>query len=148
MLIKNVNNNNLIETNIKHKEGGEIIEQLLYNRIVNTLNLKESIYILTKKNYDKDIKTFRNDFINVNQKSIEELFLEAIEDNSEILIKNAYEEYLHLSNKNKNFILNYQWKCRRNYNINLENENIEFIRNDHSKLKQFHWKKNNKLSKK
>ena len=121
---------------------------MLYNRIVNSLNLKESIYILTKKNYDKDIKIFRNDFINVNQKSTEELFLEAIEDNSEKLIKNAYEEYLHLSNQNKIFIENYQWKCKRNYNINLENEYIESVRNDHSKLKQFYRKKNNKLSKK
>ena len=40
---KNANNNNLIEANIQLKDGGEIIEQLMYNRIVHTLNLKESI---------------------------------------------------------------------------------------------------------
>ena len=151
--IKNIfntdsNKNNLIGANIQYPKECEIFEQLLYNRIVNTLNLKESIYILAKKNYDKDIKTFRNDFINLKQKSIEKLFLEAIEDNSETLLKIAYEEYLKLSIKNKKFIENYQWTYNGNYNIDLENVNIESIRNDHSKLKQFHQKRNKKFYKK
>ena len=52
---------------IKGKEGGEHIEQILFGRIINKLNLGESLYILNYENYEKKtVEQFRNDFMNLN----------------------------------------------------------------------------------
>ena len=124
-----------IEKPIQHKGGGEVIELLLYNRIVDTLNLKESIYILTKKNYNKDINKFREDFININQKSINDLLKEGRENNSDSLFSEAFAEYTKLLDNEKKRLGDYQWKSKECPDIDLDNYIFESIRNDHSKYK-------------
>ena len=47
----------------KGKESGEFIEQLLFGLPNGSLELVQMLYILDIKNYDKDIDTFRKDFL-------------------------------------------------------------------------------------
>ena len=43
-------------------EGGIYLEYLLFNKILNKLNLKEILYLLNEKNYDKSLIDFREGF--------------------------------------------------------------------------------------
>ena len=51
------------------KERGFYMEYNLFGRIIESLNLKEAMYIMNIDNYNKDIKKFQKDFINLNGKS-------------------------------------------------------------------------------
>lgn len=51
------------------REGGLYMEFLLFGRIIEILTLEEALYIMNIDNYDKDIKSFQKDFLNLNKKS-------------------------------------------------------------------------------
>ncbi len=52
---------------IKGKEGGQLIEEILFGRMINKLNLGEALYILNYENYEKKtVEQFRKDFMNLN----------------------------------------------------------------------------------
>ena len=57
----------------RKRESGEIIEVCLFGRVIEYLTEKESLYILNKNNYKKDVNSFRNGFIDVNNKNLDEL---------------------------------------------------------------------------
>ena len=48
--------------NINIQEGGFLIELILFGRVIDKMNLKESIYILNKNNYKKSLSKFRDGF--------------------------------------------------------------------------------------
>ena len=52
-----------------YREGGFYMESILFGRIIENLNLEEAMYIMNSDNYNKDLKTFQKDFLNINKKS-------------------------------------------------------------------------------
>ena len=47
------------------REGGREMEKLLFGKILYKINIKEALYILNEKNYEKNIYEFREDFKNL-----------------------------------------------------------------------------------
>ena len=110
---------------IKFKDGGYLIEYLLYGRKIYELNIKEAIYILDNNNYNKSLKDFCKDFKNLENIELNEVFNNLLERNNNIdkIIKIAYEEYRKLDNNHK-INLNYysfRVKYRKDKHINVEN---------------------------
>jgi hypothetical protein len=53
--------------NLLIREGGRIMEILLFGKIIENINIIEALYILDENNYNKDIYQFKNDFENISQ---------------------------------------------------------------------------------
>ena len=51
-------------------EGGNYLELLLFNKIINSINLGEALFLLNEENYDKSLTDFKNDFENKNYKDL------------------------------------------------------------------------------
>ena len=51
--------------NFPMREGGRIMEKLLFGKIIVNINIIEALYILDENNYNKDIYQFKNDFENL-----------------------------------------------------------------------------------
>ena len=64
-------------------ESGEYLELLLFNNVINNLNLFEVLYILNESNYDKSLIEFRTDFENLKLGDIE---------NDDIIIKGIFKD--------------------------------------------------------
>ena len=65
-------------------EGGDLFEYLLYNRIIEEMNIKEIIYILNLNNFKKDLDDYRNDFINLEKEKVIDVFNRECKDNKEL----------------------------------------------------------------
>ena len=122
------------------KEGGTSVEILLYGRVIEDLNAKEAIFILNNKNYNLSLNDFRDKFIELEKKKLDDVFKEALT-NTEIddYIKKAYEEY---KEKDKNFKYNledYSLKIKANKKtfINFENIKFKLGKNCHPKHSDF-----------
>lgn len=122
------------------KEGGASVEILLYGRVIEDLNAKEAIFILNNKNYNLSLNDFRDKFIELEKKKLDDVFEEALT-NTEIddYIKKAYEEY---KGKDKIFKYNvegYSLKIKANKKtfINFENIKFKLGKNYHQKHSDF-----------
>lgn len=122
------------------KEGGTSVEILLYGRVIEDLNAKEAIFILNNKNYNLSLNDFRDKFIELEKKKLDDVFEEALT-NTEIddYIKKAYEEY---KGKDKIFKYNvegYSLKIKANKKtfINFENIKFKLGKNYHQKHSDF-----------
>ena len=51
-------------------EGGEYLELLLFDKIFSEINLKEVLFILNEKNYDKSLADFKEDFKKLSPKDL------------------------------------------------------------------------------
>ena len=51
--------------NFPMREGGRIMEKLLFGKIIENINIIEALYILDENNYNKDIYQFKKDFENL-----------------------------------------------------------------------------------
>ena len=51
--------------NLQIREGGRIMEKLLFGKIIENINIIEALYILDENNYKKDIYQFKKDFENL-----------------------------------------------------------------------------------
>jgi len=51
-------------------EGGNYLEYLLFDRVLNELNLAQALYILNESNYDKSLIEFRIGFNNLDIKDL------------------------------------------------------------------------------
>ena len=137
--------NNIVINYIKdtHKEAGETLEKLLYNRILDSINLKESIYILSKENYSKSLEDFRKGFILLKNKTLKELLEKASINNEDIFMMECYEDFLKMKEAEQKEIDTCTWKSKKVVeNLDFKDiENITFTsqRNDHSKFRK--WKK-------
>ena len=125
-------------------EGGELFEYLLYGRKIESLNLKEVIYIINLDNFSKNLKKFRDDFINLNNETLNTIFEREGKKNDEI--KEIFQIYNNLSNKEQQQLENLQFKLGKiNKNTFLDFENMVFYRsstgNIHNKNKRIKNKK-------
>ena len=84
---------------IKTKKGGKIFEYLLYNKIIQKLNLKQVIYICNLNNFSKSLKQFRIDFLKLKNQTLYEVFKKESENNNEFL--EIYKLYNNLPKKTK-----------------------------------------------
>ena len=55
------------ENNTKVKEGGIILEYILFGKIISNINLLECLYIMNEDNYKQDINEFKNNFMNLRE---------------------------------------------------------------------------------
>ena len=90
------------------EEGGHLFEYLLYNRIVDDVNLKEAVYINNINNYSKSLNDFRNGFIELDKISLENVLKDQSNNNEEIL--NIYNVYKQLSKNEKIKLESMRWK--------------------------------------
>lgn len=61
----------LQEKNYKEKrEGGRYLELLLFNDILETVNLAQILYVLNESNYDKTLEDFKLGFENLDVKDL------------------------------------------------------------------------------
>jgi len=65
---------------LQKSDGGEIIEKLLFSRVMEYTTIKEMLFILCKFSYDNDYITFKNKFKEINKKDIKTLYDEVIKD--------------------------------------------------------------------
>jgi len=109
------------------KEGGNIVEKLLYGRIINELNIKETVYILNGENYKKTLDNFLTDFMKLKSSSVKKVFEEALKnENIDQCVKDAFKEYL---NENKNFRKNiryFSFKTKKPGFKNVDYEKAKF----------------------
>ena len=55
---------------IGEREGGKNMERLLFNQPMGNLSLKECLYLLNEKNYEKELKDFKKGFNELNKKDL------------------------------------------------------------------------------
>ena len=93
------------------KEGGKLVEYLLYGRIIDELTTKEAIYILDNNNYKKSLTDFLTDFLRLGKIKLESIFQNALKNkNIDQCVKDAYDEYCKKSKKFKENIEYYSFK--------------------------------------
>ena len=95
------------------KEGGQIIEYLLFGRIINKMNIKEIIYIYNLNNFSKTLEEYRNDFINLKNESVNEVFERESKKNPEILT--LFKIYEKLPNETKIQLEKKNFKSAKRY---------------------------------
>jgi hypothetical protein len=66
--------------NLQKSDGGEIIEKILFSRVMEYTTIKEMLFILCKFSYDNDYITFKKKFKEVNEKDIKFLYDEVTKD--------------------------------------------------------------------
>ena len=76
---KDENSKNNIK-NLLKLDGGDILEILLFGRKLEFFSLNEILFLLCKKSYDVDYKTFKKNFKEANEKNLLVLYNEVIED--------------------------------------------------------------------
>ena len=61
------------------KESGEKVEITFFGSVIKGLTIKEALYILNLKNYNQDVKKFRENFLNCNKKDIKQIIDPSLE---------------------------------------------------------------------
>lgn len=130
------------------KEGGKVVEYLLYGRIIEELNAKEAIYILNSNNYNnKNLNDFLSDFMNLKSKKLIDVFKDVMKNkNIEKCILDAYEEYTKKDEIFKSNIECFSFKAKGKAlnTIDYENFTIKCKRRKHFKHSDFTDKPNPK----
>ena len=110
---------------VEIKEGGLMFEYIMYGREITELNLKEVIYINNLDNFSKNLKSFRNDFINLEKKSLKDTFEREGKNNKEI--RDIYEIFKTLSKKVQNELETKKFKLGKiNKYMSIDLENMLF----------------------
>lgn len=135
-----LNENEEITTN----EGGYLFEYILYGRKIEGLNLKEAIYINNHDNFSKNLKQFRDDFINLDNEPLIAVFEREGKNNSEI--QEIYKTFKNLPKEKQQYLESKRFKLGKiNKNSFIEFENYIFyqnaIRKPHDKHKKYSRKK-------
>jgi len=55
------------KTEMNEREGGNNMEKILFGRVLNNLTLRQSLYILNEKNYEKSLNQFRKEFLELKE---------------------------------------------------------------------------------
>ena len=106
----------------KGRESGENIEIKLYGKFINSLTLKEAIFILDNKNYFGDFNEFREKFQNCNKKNL------IIDQTLKINLEKLFQINVNKLPQNDNN--SYSFSC--DIKKNNDNENIYFMKPRHS----------------
>ena len=124
----------------KTKEGGKFFEYLLYGRVIDSLNLKEIIYINNYNNFSKDLKKYRGDFLNLKNEKLWNVFYRESKNNYEIAtmfkIYNTLPEKARKKLEKKKF----KFAKRINDDIDYGNINLDNITFSFDKLRKSHYR--------
>ena len=141
--IKFQNNSNSYINEKINKESGQSLEILMYGRIIEYLNTKEAIFILNSNNYKLSLNEFRSKFISLENKKLEEIFKEEMDNPyvDKYVIK-SYEEYQQKGEVFQQSLENYSFKIKGNQKkyINLDNAKFKIGKNKHHQISSFHKK--------
>ena len=114
-----------MDDEIEIKEGGLTFEYTLYGREIKELNFKEIIYINNYNNFSKSLKDYRNDFMNLKNESLINVFEREGKNNNEIA--EIFDFFKTLPNEEKNALETQLFKSgKRNNNIPLDLEKVTF----------------------
>ena len=75
---------------ILNLDGGDIIEIILFGRKLEYFTLKEILFLLCKKSYDVDYRTFKKNFKEINKKNLLDLYRDVSEDEELNKFLNAF----------------------------------------------------------
>jgi hypothetical protein len=67
-------------TNVSNYDGGNKVEKILFGREMKDFSVNEILFLLCKKSYDDDFRTFRQNFQKASEKDLKTLFEEAKKD--------------------------------------------------------------------
>ena len=67
------------------KEGGNLFEYMLFDRVISQMNIKEIIYICNLNNFSKSLEEYRKEFLNLKNESVSQVFKRESQNNDEIL---------------------------------------------------------------
>ena len=110
---------------IELEEGGKVFEYILFGREIKEINLKEAIYINNMKNFNKNIKGYREDFMKLKHETLISVFEREKNDNEEITT--IYEIYKNLTKDEQNELEILKFKSGKiNENIIIDYENMKF----------------------
>ena len=128
-----------ILNDIEIDEAGEVFEYLLYGRSINELNMKEVIYINNLENFSKTLEEFKNDFINLKDRTLKEVLINECKNNSEIT--EVFKSYDQLSEEDKFALENLSFKSGKKHKTLFCDglENVKFKignRKPHTKNKE------------
>ena len=73
-------NEKIKEFDLEQSDGGEIIEKILFSRVMEYTTIREMLFILCKKSYDDDYLAFKQKFKEVKNLGVEKLYKEVIQD--------------------------------------------------------------------
>ena len=73
-------NEKIKEFDLEQSDGGEIIEKILFSRVMEYTTIREMLFILCKKSYDDDYLAFKQKFKEVKNICVEKLYKEVIQD--------------------------------------------------------------------
>ena len=73
-------NEKIKEFDLEQSDGGEIIEKILFSRVMEYTTIREMLFILCKKSYDDDYLSFKQKFKEVKNICVEKLYKEVIQD--------------------------------------------------------------------
>ena len=122
-------------------EGGEMIEFMMYGRIIKDLNPKEAIFILNSDNYKLSLDEFYKKFKKLENITISEIFEEALKNqNIDEIVKSAFEEYTKSDDEFKNNLEaqgSFKLKRGGKIEVDLENFKIQFGKSQHYKYSHF-----------
>ena len=107
------------------EEGGKLFELILLGREIKEIDLKEAIYINNMENFNKSIKNYRNDFINLKNETLTSVFER--EKNNNVNIKNIHEIYKKLKSDEQIKLETFKFKSGKiNENQIIDYENVKF----------------------
>ena len=61
-------------------DGGNIIEKLLFSRVLHETDIREMLFILCKNSYNNSYQTFQKNFKNIAKRELDDVYNEIIED--------------------------------------------------------------------
>ena len=125
-------------------EGGYLFEYILYGRKIEGINLKEAIYINNLDNFSKNLKQFRDDFINLEKEPLNIVFEREGKQNEEIM--KIFEIFKNLPKEKQKKLESMTFKLgkiSKNTTIDLENYifSQDIISKPHNKHKKYRMNK-------
>ena len=66
--------------NLTKLNGGNIIEKLLFSRVLNETDIREMLFILCKNSYNNSYQVFQKNFKNITKRELDDVYNEMIKD--------------------------------------------------------------------
>ena len=73
--------NEYINKKLINLDGGNIIEKLLFSRVLHETDIREMLFILCKNSYNDNFNEFQKRFKNITKRELNDVYYEAIKDN-------------------------------------------------------------------
>ena len=109
--------NEIQQFDLKKSDGGEIIEKILFSRVMEYTTIKEMLFILCKNSYDNDYITFKKKFQEIKKKDIHVLYDEVTKDS----ILKKYLKFIGINFEYLDYLENIEFNLKFKRNGDIKN---------------------------